>query len=260
MTILHEINQHKHVVVAESKKGMSQDDLCKSPFFNRTCNSLKAALLAQGASGIIAEFKTCSPSKGTINDSAEVSSVTKGYIEAGASALSVLTEERFFGGTLEDLAKARFANPNSAILRKDFIVDSYQIYEAKAHGADAILLIAESLSKDEIASFTQLAHKLGLEVLLELHKESELNKICLEVDVLGINNRDLETFEVDIQNSINLATRLPKGIVKISESGISSPDSIKQLRNKGFNGFLIGESFMKEAEPAKACNNFIKQL
>lgn len=260
MTILDQINKTKQEEIATSKKLFPQEHLMISPYFGRKCNSLKAALLAEGASGVIAEFKPKSPSKGVINDTADVNEVTRGYVSAGASGLSVLTDEEYFGGSIENLAKARFANPETPILRKDFMLDPYQIYEAKAHGADVILLIAESLTKELLLGLTLKAKELGLEVLVEVHNEAELEKLNQRVDIVGVNNRDLRTFKVDVETSVRLSKLIPDQFVKISESGISDPAAISKLRDAGFRGFLIGETFMKTDDPAKACKEFIQQL
>lgn len=260
MTILDQINETKRQEIATSKKLFPQEHLMASPYFSRKCNSLKAALLAEGASGVIAEFKPKSPSKGVINDKAEVADVTRGYASAGASGLSVLTDEEYFGGSMENLAKARFANPETPILRKDFMLDPYQIYEAKAHGADVILLIAESLTKELLLELTLKAKELGLEVLVEVHNEEELEKLNPQVDIVGVNNRDLRTFKVDVETSVRLSKLIPDQFVKISESGISDPAAISKLRDAGFRGFLIGETFMKTDDPARACKEFIQQL
>ena len=221
--------------------------------------SLKKYILRKDKSGIIAEFKRKSPSKGIINAYADVEKVTIGYMQAGASALSVLTDNNFFGGKNEDLTIARKFN-FCPILRKDFTVSEYQIIEAKSIGADAILLIAAVLTKDEIKRFASLAHSLGLEVLLEVHTEQELEKYIPEISLVGINNRNLNTFEVDFENSIRLAQTLPSGVAKVAESGISNPENIIELKQKGFDGFLVGESFMKTAEPEIAAKKFIKMI
>jgi len=260
MNILDQINNHKRTEIAEAKSRVSVEELKASPYFKRKTNSLKAALLADDASGVIAEFKTKSPSKGVINDTSEASEVTEAYVFAGASGLSVLTDDRFFGGSFEDLAKARWANPTTPILRKDFMLDSYQIYEARAHGADVILLIAESLSKSQLLELTRTAKEIGLEVLVEIHSAEELDKLNPAVDLVGVNNRNLKTFEVDVQTSIRLSVLIPEQFVKISESGISNPESIAQLRTAGFKGFLIGETFMKTNDPGKACKEFIQKI
>lgn len=260
MNILDQINENKRREVAEAKEKVSMEDLKASPYFDRDVNSLKAALLANGASGIIAEFKTQSPSKGVINAEAEASEVTAAYVSAGASGLSVLTDESFFGGTMEDLAKARWANPKTPILRKDFIIDAYQVYETKAHGADVILLIAESLNKQLLLELTQTAKEIGLEVLVEIHSAEELDKLNPIIDLVGVNNRNLKTFEVDVQTSVQLSSLIPEAFVKISESGISDPQSIHTLREANFKGFLIGETFMKTDDPGKACAMFIASI
>ncbi len=260
MTILDEINANKRREIAEAKEKISLDDLKKSPFFTRKTNSLKAALQQPGASGIIAEFKTKSPSKGIINDTVEVTEVTSGYVAAGASGLSVLTDHNYFGGSFENLAKARFTNPNTPILRKDFMLDPYQVYEAKAHGADLILLIAASLSKEEMIKLTEVAKELDLEVLVEVHTEEEVEKLNPIVDLVGVNNRNLKTFEVDIETSVRLGKLLPETMVRISESGLSTIENIHYLRNAGFEGFLMGENFMKTENPGKACAQFIRNL
>ena len=260
MNILDKINESKQREIAEAKAKVTVDQLKESPYFKRPVNSLKAALLAEGASGVIAEFKTQSPSRGLINGEAEASQVTAAYVAAGASGLSVLTDEAYFGGSFEDLAKARWANPKAPILRKDFVLDSYQIFETKAHGADVVLLIAESLSKQLLLELTQTAKEIGLEVLVEIHSPEELEKLNPQVDLVGVNNRNLKTFEVDINTSIRLSEMIPAQFVKISESGISSPESIAQLRAAGFKGFLIGETFMKTEDPGKACGEFIAKI
>jgi len=260
MDILDQINNHKRTEIAEAKSKVSVEELKTSPYFKRPIISLKAALTAEGASGVIAEFKTQSPSKGVINGEAEAAEVTAAYVAAGASGLSVLTDERFFGGSFEDLAKARWANPKTPILRKDFMLDPYQIYEARAHGADVILLIAESLSKQLLLELTQTAKEIGLEVLVEVHSAEELEKLNPMVDLVGVNNRNLKTFEIDVQTSVRLSELIPAQFVKISESGLSDPESISQLRASGFRGFLIGETFMKTDNPGKACAEFMEKL
>lgn len=260
MTILDEINKNKLKEIAEAKSKISIEDLRQSPFFSRKTNSLKEALLKDGASGIIAEFKTKSPSKGIINSEVEVSGVTSAYVEAGASGLSVLADNKYFGGSIENLAKARFANPETPILRKDFMLDPYQVYEAKAHGADLILLIAASLEKQQLLELTKTAKEIGLEVLVEVHNAEELEKLNPDVDIVGVNNRNLKTFEVSTQTSLDLLEHIPNEFVKISESGLKDAETIKELRKAGFKGFLMGESFMKTENPGKACKELIDQL
>ena len=259
MDILQKIIAHKKPLLEKRKKQISIDALQSSPFYKRSVLSLSKALTKPDSSGVIAEFKRRSPSKPAINLTANVQKVTAGYQKADATALSVLTDTHFFGGKNLDIEQIRdFIN--IPILRKDFIFDAYQVYEAKSIGADAILLIAEILSKTEILKLAKLANELGLEVLLEIHSASQLEKYNQYINVLGVNNRNLKTFEVGIGNSIQIAGKLPEGIVKISESGIRSPEDIKRLRAYGFQGFLIGESFMKTPAPEETCKNFIGEI
>lgn len=259
MNILTKIVENKRIEVNERKSLYPTKLLEKSIYFNTESVSLKKYLLRKDKHGIIAEFKTKSPSRGEINLYADVEKVSVGYMQAGASALSILTDNKFFGGSFDNLTKARTYN-YCPILQKDFFIDDYQIIEAKSIGADAILLIAAVLSKTEIERMSKLANSLGLEVLLEIHNEDELLKMSNFIDVLGINNRDLKTFETNIQNSIDLSKLLPNEVVKISESGIHNVNHIIELKEYGFNGFLIGENFMKTTNPAKACKEFIAQI
>ena len=259
MTILDEIIIHKRKEVDEKSATHPIKLLEKSLYFQSECVSLKHYIKREDKSGIITEFKRKSPSKGMINEFANVEKISIGYMQSGASALSVLTDSNFFGGKNDDLALARKFN-FCPILRKDFIINEYQIIEAKSIGADAILLIAAILSKEEIKQFTTLAHQLGLEVLLEVHTQEELNKFVPEITLVGINNRNLKTFVVDFENSIRLAQQLPADTVKIAESGIDDYQNIIELRRHGFDGFLIGEKFMKTASPGLECKKFIKQL
>ncbi len=258
MNILDTIIEQKKVEVQTRKAAMPAVQLQQSSFYSRTTFSLKAFLLDATRTGIIAEFKRKSPSKGIINDTADVVDVTKAYAANGASCLSVLTDELFFGGTTADLEKARVnAIP---ILRKDFIIDEYQITEARAMGADVILLIAACLTPQRVKELAQFAKSLQLEVLLEIHSEAELAHICDETEIVGINNRDLKTFTVDINRSIELGKKIPAGKIKIAESGISSIDTICTFKEAGFKGFLIGENFMKTPEPTIAFAAFVQQL
>jgi len=259
MTILDEIIAYKKQEVAERAATHPIHLLEKSLYYQSDCLSLAHYIQRKDKSGIIAEFKRKSPSKGMINEYANVEKVSIGYMQAGASALSVLTDTNFFGGKNEDLITARKFN-FCPILRKDFMVSEYQIIEAKSIGADAILLIAAVLTKAEIKQFTAVAHQLGLEVLLEVHAEEELEKYIPEIKLVGINNRNLKTFEVDFTNSIRLAQQLPAATVKIAESGISEPKNILELKQHGFEGFLIGENFMKKADPGRSCQKFINQI
>jgi indole-3-glycerol phosphate synthase len=259
-TILDKIVANRRIEVEQQKKKISLEELEKQIDFSVKVNSLSRALRREGASGIIAEFKRQSPSKGVINDSVFPDIVTSGYRDAGVSGISVLTEEKYFGGGVNDLKKARAAVPGVPILRKDFTIDPFQIIEARTIGADAILLIAAVLSKKEIKELTSVAHRVGLEVLLELHDEAEIEKIDPEVDIIGINNRNLKDFTVDIDRSIRLFEKLPAGMLKIAESGISDPATVDLLRSNGFKGFLMGENFMKEKNPGEACKEFISEL
>jgi indole-3-glycerol phosphate synthase len=256
--ILEEIVSYKREEIRKKKLDKPVQVFEKSPAFHREIFSLKAFLRNHEKTGIIAEFKKKSPSKGIINDRASVESVTAAYARYGASAISVLTDGPSFGGSSDDLKEARFnALP---ILRKDFILDPYQLAESRAMGADSILLIAACLQVHETRHLAVKAHELGLEVLLEIHEENELDHLCEEVDVVGINNRDLKTFSVDIERSIRLAACLPADKVRIAESGIHDIETILYLKKAGFDGFLIGEQFMKAADPAIAFATFIGQL
>jgi indole-3-glycerol phosphate synthase len=260
MNILDKIIATKRVEVERQKEKINAAELEASPFFGRTCNSLKANLLKSGSSGIIAEFKQKSPSKGEINFKVKVEEVTKDYADAGVAGVSVLTDYEYFGGTLENLVRARETNPETPILRKDFMIDSYQIYEAKAHGADVILLIATCLEKEQAELLAKKAKQLGMEVLMEVHNAEELEKVNDFVDIVGVNNRDLKTFTMDIETSVRLSKLIPDKFVKISESGIDSAKTIQYLRENGFKGFLIGETFMKTENPGAACKKFIEEL
>ena len=258
MNILEKIITHKKEEVEIRKMMVSEKELGQTIFFNRPCISLKQNLLKDNVTGIIAEFKRKSPSKGFINEHADVVSVTNAYTALGASGLSVLTDNEFFGGSTEDLVLAR--ENNIPILRKDFIIDPYQILAAKAMGADVILLIAACLSAGEVQRLAAFAKETGMEVLLELHDEEELGHICDSVDLVGINNRNLKTFKVDIQQSIKLGDRVPADKIKIAESGIDSIKTINMFKDAGFKGFLIGEKFMKEPDPGQAFRIFVESL
>jgi len=260
MNILDKIIAHKKQEVALLKKEVMVEKLVKSPNFNRTPISLKKSLLKIGSSGIIAEFKRQSPSKGIINNTASVVEVTKGYMEANIAAQSILTDLDFFGGNVLDIMQARSVNDSIPILRKDFIVDGFQIVEAKAIGADVVLLIAACLTKEELKNYGQLAEDLGLDVLYEVHNQEELDKLNLDHKIIGINNRNLKTFKVDLEHSIQLANQIPDSCIKISESGLSDPRIITGLKEYGFQGFLIGENFMKTENPGLACKEFINQI
>lgn len=258
MNILDKIVAHKRIEVERNRNAVPPAQLETSTLFNRNTISLKEALLDYNSTGIIAEFKRQSPSKGVINGKADVVDVTTAYTANGAAGLSVLTDTNFFGGCNEDLMRARVNN--IPILRKDFIIDEYQLLEAKSIGADVILLIAACLSPAEVQRLASFAKRLQLEVLLEIHNEQELEHICDDCDIVGVNNRDLKYFSVDVERSVELSDKIPSEKVKISESGISDTDTILRLRAAGFKGFLIGENFMKQDDPAIAFASFVKHL
>lgn len=260
MNILDRIIHHKIKEVDACKRAVPISALEASPEFSRPTASLKAAIRDSERSGIIAEFKRRSPSKGVIHADASVQRITTGYAAAGASALSVLTDQQFFGGSNGDLAEARKHN-TCPILRKDFTVDEYQIIEARSIGADAILLIAAVLRPETSKRMASLAHSFGMEVLLEVHNEGELlGHLEAGADLIGVNNRNLKDFSVSIDISRQLAPMIPKEVVRVSESGISNPATIIDLEKSGFEGFLIGESFMKEREPEAVALKFIQEL
>ena len=256
--ILDIIIEYKKLEVARAKEITSLATLQQSENFNRQTISMRQFLLDENKTGIIAEFKRKSPSKGIINATATVEAVTAAYTKYGASALSVLTDEQFFGGNVEDLKKARINH--IPILRKDFMIDAYQIAEAKAMGADVILLIAACLTPQQVKEMAVYATSLQLEVLLEIHTEQELQHICDETAIVGINNRDLKTFKVDINRSIELSKKIPDNKIKIAESGINDIETIRIFKNEGYHGFLIGENFMKQPDPAIAFAQFVNHF
>ena len=260
MNILDKIVTRKLEEVALAKQKVSVAELEAKPNFNGQPLVFKDFLLDENRTGIISEFKRRSPSKGLINGTADVAQITQAYNLAGASALSVLTDTDFFGGKADDLFKARAVN-QIPILRKDFMIDEYQILEAKAWGADIILLIASILTPQQINDFGKLAQSLGLSVLLEVHDLAELERsICPHLDAIGVNNRNLGDFTVNIQTSFDLVTQIPDEFLKISESAIDNPQVIKELKAVGYNGFLIGENFMKTDNPGKAIKEFVVEL
>ena len=259
MNILDKIVADKRKEVDLKKSLITVPQLEGSVLMERTSVSLATALRKSGR-GIIAEHKRRSPSKSVINQNLNVQDVATGYADAGVCGMSVLTDGKYFGGSLDDLVLARAA-VNIPLLRKEFIVDEYQIVEAKAYGADVILLIAAILSKEEIKRYSELAKSLGLDVLLEVHNEEELQKsIMPSLDMLGVNNRNLKTFEVSLETSKSLSTQIPDDFVKVSESGISSIEAIKDLMTYGYQGFLIGENFMKTDDPGANAKLFIDEL
>jgi indole-3-glycerol phosphate synthase len=258
MNILDQIIARKKEEVAVQKELVAESVLKQMPFYKAPALSMASYLTMPGKTGIIAEFKRKSPSKGIINDTATVKDVTAAYSAHGASGLSVLTDADFFGGSLQDLTAATVHE--TPILRKDFMIDPYQIIEAKAHGAEVILLIAACLTPTQVKHLAAVAKDTGLEVLLEIHTKAELDHVCDNVDMVGINNRNLKTFEVDLAHSIALAKMLPAHLPKIAESGISDVSTIIELKKEGFDGFLIGENFMKTPDPAAAFAAFVADL
>ncbi|MEL4308127.1 indole-3-glycerol phosphate synthase TrpC [Joostella sp. CR20] len=259
MNILDKIVADKKKEVALKKALIPISQLEASVLFERKTISL-ATNLRNSNTGIIAEHKRRSPSKAVINQSLNVQDVAIGYETAGACGMSVLTDGKYFGGSLDDLLIARAA-VKLPLLRKEFIIDSYQILEAKAYGADVILLIAAILTREEIKQLSATAKSLGMDVLLEVHNEEELNKSLMpSLDMLGVNNRNLKTFDVSLDISKALATKIPTDFVKVSESGISNIEAIKELQPYGYKGFLIGENFMKTDNPGINATAFIKSL
>ena len=258
--ILQEIITNKRLEVERLKEVIPESFLRdRLSFETREIISMKKAI-RNSRSGIIAEFKRRSPSKGYIHENAEVDQIVKGYEDNGASAISCLTDTKFFGGGIDDFRKARKTLDRTPLLRKEFIIDEYQIYQSYIMGADAILLIASVLNPEEVYRFTQLAHTLEMEVLLEIHNKSDLSLIESHPDMVGINNRDLKTFKTDIRHSIALAEKLPEEFVRVSESGLSDPKTVLELRKHGFQGFLMGEAFMRKEDPAKELRKFMKKL
>ncbi len=259
MDILERIVTHKKKEVAENKLQIKISNFTQSPMFKEATYSLKKSLNTANSSGIIAEHKRKSPSLGFINEHTVAAEICEGYQTAGAACVSILTDNHFFGGTNYDVTSAR-KKLHIPILRKEFIVDEYQIFETKALGADVILLIAECLTKKEVLDFSKTAYNLGLEILLEIHSANQLEKINDFVTCIGINNRNLKTFVTDFDASMRLAEQLPNKFVKISESGLSKPETVLSLRNAGFKGFLMGEAFMKTEKPADALEKFIETI
>ncbi|MBP7358466.1 MAG: indole-3-glycerol phosphate synthase TrpC [Prevotella sp.] len=261
--VLEEIIAWKRIEVEKYKSEVSEHDIHmqveKIINLDSPTVSMRKALI-ESSTGIISEFKRKSPSKGWIKEDGKPDIIPLSYQQYGASAISILTDEKYFGGKDEFILEARKSGVNIPILYKNFIIDEYQIFQARLCGASAILLIAADLKISECKSLLYTAHQLGLEVLLEMHSESELDYAELEPDMYGINNRNLGTFTTDIKNSFYLSSRLPKNVCKVSESGISDPDTVKELKLAGFNGFLIGENFMKTKNPGEALNDFITKI
>ncbi|MFI3281144.1 MAG: indole-3-glycerol phosphate synthase TrpC [Rikenellaceae bacterium] len=256
--ILTEIIANKRIEVEQQKSQIALNELIAASRDMTPVRSMSNSL-ASSQSGIIAEFKRRSPSKGWIKESADASVIPASYAAAGASALSILTDSNYFGGSLLDIEVAR-PKVDIPIIRKEFIVDEYQLYQARLVGADAVLLIAAALSKDECDELIDKAHDIGLEVLLELHSQSELEYVGHGVEMVGVNNRNLGSFHTNIANSFTLAELLPEGVVKVSESGISDPATVNELRKAGYRGFLIGENFMRSEQPGAALAQFIAEV
>lgn len=257
--ILQEIIATKRAEVDRRKRETDLQALYRQAETPRTTRHSLREALRSSSTGIISEFKRRSPSKGWINREADVQSVVRAYQQAGATALSVLTDTPYFGGTDDDLRAARQAC-SLPILRKDFTIDEFQLVESRALGADAVLLIAAALTQEQCLRLAETAHQLELEVLLEIHDQSELDYYSEYVDVLGVNNRNLGSFHTDVANSFRLIEQMPQEATPISESGISNPDTVKELRTIGFKGFLIGENFMKTEAPGDSLKSFINAL
>ena len=259
MKILDKIVEEKKIEINKLLSNSSISKLENSHLFSRKCISLKESI-KNNNSGIICEFKRRSPSNQNINYISSLSDVVSGYEEAGAAGLSILTNKKYFDGDTQDIIDIRDIS-NLPILRKEFIISEYQVIEAKSIGSDAILLIASILSEEEVIGYSSLAKSIGLEVLLEIHSEDELYKISGDdIDIVGVNNRNLDTLEIDLNNSIELYGKIPSKFVKISESGISKVESILKLKEVGYNGFLIGEKFMKTNNPMESAYDFIKKI
>lgn len=259
MNILDTITAYKRQEVAAKKRFIPMEVYQSFPAFHRKTLSLSNAL-RNASTGIIAEHKRKSPSKSIINDRTSLPEVVQGYETAGAAGASILTDTKFFGGSLDDLLLARH-HVSMPLLRKEFIIDPYQIWEAKAYGADAILLIAACLTTSEIATLSTEANALGLEVLLEVHDATELQKsLYPNIDMIGVNNRNLKTFEVSLQTSMELADQIPDTYVKVAESGLHSPEEIRLLKEYGYQGFLMGERFMKTENPGDSLMTFLQHL
>lgn len=259
MTILEEIAGYKRKEVENNKLLNDFNKLEKSKYFRRVCLSLTEFLLDDGKSGIIAEYKRKSPSSGVINEKVKIEDVTVGYVSAGASGLSILTDSKYFGGDNDDLIKARELN-TVPILRKDFTINEYQIIEAKSIGADVVLLIAAILDIKHARELARIANSLDMQVLMEIHEEKELDFLNEFVNIVGVNNRNLKSFTVDINTSYKLSEKIPPEFIKISESGIANPEDIMKLKDYSYHGFLIGENFMKDDDPVKSFERFVKEI
>jgi len=259
MTILDQIISEKYLEVEERKVHYPASILEKSKFFREKPGSLKDALLSEGSSGIIAEFKRRSPSKGFINEFASAGEVCAGYSLAGSSAISVLTDHEFFGGSMDDMAEVR-RFVNCPVLCKDFIIDEYQIIEARSYGADAVLLISDLHAAGKLDKLYRFALSLGMEALIEIHNKEYLQSIPQDANIVGINSRNLASFNVSLSHACELVNLLPGSVVKVAESGIKSADDYFIMKNAGFHAFLIGEYFMSSANPAHTCKAFIENI
>ncbi len=258
MNILDAIVEHKRIEVMKRKQKRPLSMLESFPHYMRQVNPI--TLPESGKAGIIAEFKRQSPSKGPLNMEAEPQVVASGYQAAGVSVMSILTDRKFFGGSFKDLSAVRENCPKLPLLRKDFMIDPYQVHEARAYGADMILLIAAILGKQELADLAEEAKTLGMHVLLEVHDAYDLEKYVPGIGFVGVNNRDLKTFRVDTRRSMDLIGQMPYGVTPVSESGISKPEEIEKLSAAGYKLFLMGERFMKQDDPGLACCDFMDKL
>lgn len=262
MDILQEIIAHKRIEVEQFKQQLPPRTLyaqVEQMFDDAPIASMRQALL-DSDTGIIAEFKRRSPSKGWIKENGRPDEIPLSYERHGASAISILTDEKYFGGSDEYICIARKTGVTIPVLYKNFIIDEYQLFQARKCGASAVLFIAADLSLAECRSLMKMAHELGLEVLLEMHSEQELDYADMEPDMFGVNNRHLGSFVTDVQSSFMLASRLPSDGCKVSESGLSDPETVKLLRGAGYRGFLMGEHFMKTSDPGQALQDFIARL
>ncbi len=258
-TILDTIVEHKRMEVLKRKARKPLDQLKQMPLYAREpLNPLR--LFSETDPNIIAEFKRKSPSKGVISQAIDPFSVVQSFKEAGARASSILTDRDFFGGSFKDLENVKSRIDNFPLLRKDFMIDSYQLHEAKAYGADMVLLIASILEKADVVAMVDVADSLGLTVLLEVHSEEELDKWVPGIKMVGVNNRDLKDFSVDIQRSIALFQKLPAETFRISESGLKEPEDVNMLFNIGYKGFLMGERFMTADDPGQELGEFLNRI
>jgi len=259
MNILQAITEHKRVEIMKRKQKRPLSDLQSFPHYGRKTNQVDIEQLRQYP-GIIAEFKRKSPSRGVLHPEADPVEVSGGYREAGVAAMSILTDRDFFGGSFRDLSQVREAEEGLVLLRKDFILDPYQLHESRAYGADMVLLIAALLEKHQVEELALEANSLGLQVLFEVHSPEELEKWHHAIPFVGVNNRDLTTFTVDTELSLRMIRELPKEVIPVSESGITSVEEVWKLYHSGYRLFLMGERFMRQSDPGRACRDFIRSL